>query len=240
MTSLKRVSSARILIAPCAQQIPYPKGTPISWHFNSTVATMSRCFAITLVFALASYGNADELDSSFALPQRAQAESRDRDANSPISDRDRFLDPATETEPRTDGDFPRLSDSRLSQQSRDVQGMLQRIEQLERKVAALEAHQAASRYPQPNAPIPPNNHSYPNQLYEPSPQRIQPSPRDQSSPRDQLGPRVQAGPTPGASPNWYVPPSSRTLPPSSDPQNRQRFNFNGQWFYIIPVEDTAR
>lgn len=84
-----------------------------------------------------------------------------------------------------------------------AQQLLERIEKLEKRVAALEAKQP--RRVAPALPAP--------QL--PKEWRLQPSPRDDA-------------------------PSRRLPPDESVPDNWQRFEFNGQDFYIVPIDEIGR
>lgn len=99
----------------------------------------------------------------------------------------------------------------------DIVKLLSRIKQLERRVATLEERQTPRLHTAPWGNQPPNA--------DPHPSPVQPIP-----------------PNPGPNQNPIIPPAYgdplQPIAPSPDnaPQTWQRFNFNGQWFYIIPVE----
>ena len=93
--------------------------------------------------------------------------------------------------------------------------LLKRIDQLEKRVAELESRLAQIK---PTGPVP----------RAPSPYR-QPAPRD----------NWPYQPTQPPQPQYYRP---TPVPPPTDvkpPKHFQRFEFNGQYFYIIPVDQIA-
>jgi hypothetical protein len=113
-----------------------------------------------------------------------------------------------------DANAPRTDEDTSNQQ------LLERIEELEKRVAALESR-LASPYapPQPYRPGKPYPHVTPAPSYPPySPPRApQHSPYSPNPPRGYIEPKVQ--------------------PDERVPDSWQRFEFNGQYFYIIPVDE---
>jgi hypothetical protein len=111
--------------------------------------------------------------------------------------------------------FASFADELTSQPERaDVtkEQLLQRVEQLEKRIASLEA-----RLGRPYAP--------PKYLAQPQP--IQPAPK--------VPQWTPAPPTPQP---WRIMPPMQ--PDGNVPRSWQRFEFNGQYFYIIPVDEFGR
>lgn len=112
-------------------------------------------------------------------------------------------------------DFGRDTDLRRSP-SPDPAMLIARIEQLEQRIAILERHFATAQ-----------NRQFGRELVSP--------------PTPEFGPTYRLDPTEQPLGNGDAQlnnPSARQTPKAQQiPQDRQRFNFNGQWFYIVPVDD---
>ncbi|QDT04847.1 hypothetical protein K227x_32440 [Rubripirellula lacrimiformis] len=92
----------------------------------------------------------------------------------------------------------------------------ERIDQLERRIVELESQRKPHRQFAPQATQPPNDHFYR------TPTPTSPPIRDPNS----------------TLPSHPTPHQPAQTPHGNAPQNWQRFNFNGQWFYIVPIEGT--
>ncbi|MGB7326664.1 MAG: hypothetical protein WBD31_17440 [Rubripirellula sp.] len=97
----------------------------------------------------------------------------------------------------------------------DLSQLLERLGQLERRIAELETRQTPLRPVTPQATTPPNGHlpQSPTQVIPPNPNSYSTQPPTYSTPLTPMQPRQ-----------------------GSAPQGWQRFNFNGQWFYIVPID----
>jgi hypothetical protein len=105
--------------------------------------------------------------------------------------------------------------------------LLKRIEQLEKRIAALESRPRGPYVPlQPYVPGKPNP-------------QVTPTPDYPSNYPPHLPPRA-----PQHGPYFPSPPKGYTEPPVQPdkrvPDSWQRFEFNGQYFYIIPVDEFER
>jgi|GEM_PF-5119588 len=95
----------------------------------------------------------------------------------------------------------------------DYKTLLKRIDQLEKRIAELENLQVAQPSVATRTPQIPNDNFY------------------------------QAPIPPNPGPHATVPPAYGTpqrlapIPHENVPQGWQLFNFNGQWFYIVPIEN---
>ena len=130
--------------------------------------------------------------------------------------------------------LPVIADDEASDSSdrKTTRQLLDRIEKLERRIAALESKQRAEnpsdspRSPHYTPAVPPRSQPYTQPR---APLKTQPS----SPPRSPLPDGYQY-------PHQAPAPNAPVLPPGSKvPDNWQRFEFNGQSFYIVPVQASA-
>ncbi|TWU42527.1 hypothetical protein [Novipirellula artificiosorum] len=132
-----------------------------------------------------------------------------------------------------------------------MQSLLARINKLEQRLAELESERAQPRRAAPPLPGPPSmpgarsqrpetpNLEPPNSAY-PTPRLAPQAPQPpQSDPRyfNATPLPVPPQPTPYDAPNMPTP-NGFPRPNTSVPNSWQRFQFNGQWFYIVPVDQT--
>jgi hypothetical protein len=109
--------------------------------------------------------------------------------------------------------------------TRDIAELLKRVKDLEQRVAQLEA---SAKQTTPIAPVP-QSPQYPTPKYYPHVAPVPPSPYTPN------GNPYSQPPAPNAT---HVPP---VAPGSNVPKTWQPFHFNGQWYYIVPIDEaTAR
>ena len=109
--------------------------------------------------------------------------------------------------------------------TKDIAQLLKRVKDLEQRVAQLEA---SAKQTTPIAPVPQSPQSWTPKYYP----HVAPVPAQPYTPN---GKPYSQPPAPNATP---VPPAA---PESNVPKTWQPFHFNGQWYYIIPIDEaTAR